>query len=345
VAQRSEISNKCLDTIKDALKNKQISINSINEKTYAYAWLCSQQYQDKSTSRGALIEVVYEGIPIKGSYNETNFMSFKSNVCQQNVNLSTMRKEEYVLNEIVSEQAPRMLETCMHGGNFSLSKDIRKLNRNVFILDLTFNSAPGNKIEKLIFTNPQNLESVRTVRDLVPGPPRPVTLKKINPTQWSTISASGRDQLNQPHNILVEIPPDNIIDLELAELYRIYFNPEKFMLSHRGNAPYCDYKWDGTYNPEKLQIGRRGVRYQFGSKVTGSRTCTCPGCPPNESWDEDCKTSLTADLQIVDKEGTKIVQQSNHKMTTACQHGDGLKTELINHLTTFDRSILMIPSK
>ncbi len=337
MAQQNDVST-CLDTIKNHLKTKEVRFDNAEKLSFAYSWLSSQEYLENNTSKGALMEAVWKTIPIKGSYNQTNFKTFKDNFSKESMVIDTESRELYVFREMLGKDAARLLEICMQGRSLTLNGNLKK-NGDQFTLEITFKSAQGNSIGNLEFTNLSNLRAVKPLQDLVPAVPREVSLIKNDSNQWSTATIGGKDSLGTLHQIVVEVPPVGTVDWDFVQLYKIYYFSDPVRLTNNSKTQYCTWEWYNSLTPTYFDIGRKAVYYRFDSTASFDRRCSCPGCPADEHWNESCMASFTARLEIDDVgDGMKILRQVDPIAQIPCNHG--LPDKLAEHFKTFDRAVL-----
>ncbi len=304
LAQQNNVSD-CLNTIKDALTDREFSLETEEQKKYAHQWLSSQQYQDKTTSEGALLDVLWDELDLVGSYNRENFQSFRSNFSQGSLHFDETNRQMFIFKVMAGSNAPELLKICMGSPDVDLNANIVK-NGNQFTLEIVYKNTDNLNTCEVEFDDRINLKKIkRFKKPLKANTVYEVRLTKNEMESWSTVILIATDNNNREFQKVIEVPPFFSVDPELDAIYT-YFAPIKKLGWKKKAYRTRDNRYPAShqiFTPTNFNVNKSAIHIDFDVHVSYDRFWS-PSNPgkdkpgPDESVHGIYNASYSATLNI-----------------------------------------------
>jgi len=232
----------CAQILSDGKFNTTIVQQSAQNMSYAFNWLCSQEYAESSTTVGQKLNAVWKTIMGGVEYSRHNFNLVKQDYCSQDINVYTATEKSFMYSYIADPDVVKAWRDCVVGKNRGLVCNATPEGNDVFV-SVEMGHGPGGDLTS-------SKLQVANLTPIFPDTVVPTSLKqgdsimipygRTKPNDRSIFLLSGSTNLGAT-NCMFRIPP--LRPLVLPDLVRFRIEdvarpPQALSVAHQRTWKY-----------------------------------------------------------------------------------------------------------
>lgn len=327
--------DNCFGILKDGIRNKEIKLSYSEKNEYSRLFLFTQDFSESDSQHNSELEAIWKKIPIRASFNKSNFEIEKRSFWNFQERNSSSRALEFHYSQIADESVVKAWSDCMALRNNGFFLIIDEISDKIFLFKLFFQKPEHQTLKNIKIVVNQNIklmeDSVLPLEIKSNQTAQHVYFSKVNEFEESFVAIEGSYSIgSDEYKLFIHqyIPPKilpNYKKLELEEAFYLGLDPIRISYEHERD-PLNRVKGNFLATPSRLSINNSenieiwNLYQEFNITDGEHRHHVGPGMPVGEGRIviPNGIFSVSASFNII---GNKVKFIERPKFSTTCDHG------------------------